>query len=184
MKPTNNVFLIALTMAALAAVAWAQTSASVAPSPKKKHRAEAVVPAQPAVTAADVQSLKDALAAQQQQIQQLTQQLQQNQQTWQQAQQQLQQTQAAATEAQQKTASIQAATDQQQSTVAKLSSDVADVKTTVTNSVVAAQDEQKRFSGLESAFGRFRFSGDVRVRGESFLQLGAVDRNRARVRAR
>jgi Putative porin len=179
MKSTSKFLFTALSLAALTAGVWAQTSKS-----PKKRRAAAAPPAQPAATVADVQALKDAIAAQQQQIQQLTQQLQQNQQAWQQAQQQLQQTQAAATDAQQKTASIQAATDQQQSTVAKLSSDVADVKTTVTNSVVAAQDEQKRFSGLESAFGRFRFSGDVRVRGESFLQLGAVDRNRARVRAR
>jgi hypothetical protein len=55
MKRTKNVFLTALTLAALSAGAWAQTSA----------------PAQPAVTAADVQALKDALAAQQRQIQAL-----------------------------------------------------------------------------------------------------------------
>ena len=51
----KNVFLTALTLAALSAGAWAQTS----------------VPAQQAVTAADIQALKDALAAQQQQIQAL-----------------------------------------------------------------------------------------------------------------
>jgi hypothetical protein len=51
----KNVFLTALTLAALSAGAWAQTS----------------VPAQQAVTAADVQALKDALAAQQRQIQAL-----------------------------------------------------------------------------------------------------------------
>jgi hypothetical protein len=55
MKRIKNIFLTALTLAALSAGAWAQTSA----------------PAQPAVTAADVQALKDALAAQQQQIQAL-----------------------------------------------------------------------------------------------------------------
>jgi len=55
MKATKNAFLTALTLAALSAGAWAQTS----------------VPAQPAVTAADVQALKDALAAQQRQIQAL-----------------------------------------------------------------------------------------------------------------
>ena len=64
--------------------------------------------ARPAVTAADVQVLKDALAAQQQQIEQLMQEmrsrdaaLQQAQQQAQQAQQQLQQAQAAAADAQQ-----------------------------------------------------------------------------------
>jgi hypothetical protein len=175
-------FLItALTLATVIAGAWAQTGTTSAA--KKKRRAP-LVPAEPAVTAADVQSLKDAIAAQQQQIQQLTQQLQQNQQNWQQAQQQLQQAQSTAADAQQKAASVQAASDQQQSTVSKLSSDVDDVKTTVTNSVTSGQEAQKRVSALESAFGRFRFSGDMRVRGEDFFQRGVADRNRARIRAR
>src|SRR2546425_671420 len=177
MKATR-LFSTALTLAFLTAGAWAQTGTTSAA--KKKHRA----PAPPAEPAVDVQSLKDAIAAQQQQIQQLTQQLQQNQQVWQQAQQQLQQAQSTAAEAQQKAASIQAATDQEQSAVAKLSSDVADVKTTVTNSVVGGQEAQKRVSALESALGRFRFSGDMRVRGENFFQSGVPDRNRGRIRAR
>jgi hypothetical protein len=182
MKATKQLFVTALTLAALTAGAWAQATDSAAPVAKKKHKVAA--PEQPAVTAADVQALKDALAAQQQQIQQLTQQLQQNQQAWQQQQQQVQQAQASAADAQQKAASVQAAADQEQSTVTKLSSDVADVKTTVTNSVVGNQDEQKRVSALESAFGRFRFNGDMRVRGENYDQDGVADRNRARVRAR
>jgi len=157
---------------------WAQTSTN----PKKKRVAS--VPPGPQVSAADVQALKDAIAAQQQQIQQLTQQLQQNQQAWQQTQQQLQQAQSAASEAQQKATSVQASADQEQNTVAKLSSDMADVKTTVTNSIVTQQDEQKRFSALETAFGRLRFTGDVRVRGENYLQQGVPDRNRARIRGR
>ena len=176
----RNLVYTGLTLAALAAGAWAQTAAPKTAAKKKK----AAAPAEPTVTAADVQSLKDAIAAQQQQIQQLTQQLQQNQQAWQQAQQQLQSAQSAATDAQQKAAAVQASADAQQSTVAKLSSDVADVKTTVTNTVVGNQDEQKRMSALEAAMSRFRFSGDIRVRGEDFFQKGAVDRNRARIRAR
>jgi putative porin len=184
MKPNQNLFVTALTLAALTAGAWAQTATASKPAPKKKHVAPAAASAQPAVTAADVQSLRDAIAAQQQQIQQLTQQLQQNQQAWQQAQQQVQQAQSAATDAQQKATSVQAASDQQQSTVAKLSSDVADVKTTVTSSVVAEQEQQKRVSGLESALGRFRFTGDMRVRGEDYFQQAVPDRNRARIRAR
>lgn len=173
-----------LTLVAVTAGTWAQTGAS-STAPKKKRKAvAATAPAQPAASAADVQALKEAVAAQQQQIQQLTQQLQQNQQAWQQAQQQLQQAQSAAADAQQKAASVQASADQQQSTVAKLSSDVADVKTTVTNDVVSSQEAQKRVSALETAFGRFRFSGDMRVRGESFIQQGTADRNRARIRVR
>ena len=186
MKSAKNLLLTALTLAATTAGVWAQTS-SAAPAPKKKHRV-AAKSASPGVTAADVQALKDALAAQQQQIQQLTQQLQQNAQAWQQAQQQsqqqVQQAQSAASEAEQKAAAAQAAEDQQQSTVSKLSGDVADVKTTVTSSVSSGQEAQKRVSALESAFGRFRFSGDMRIRGEDYFQKGVADRNRARVRAR
>ena len=58
MKPIKNVFLATLTLVALSAGVWAQTSASTSP-------------AQP-VTAADVQALKSALAAQQQLIERLT----------------------------------------------------------------------------------------------------------------
>ena len=185
MKSTSKLFVNALALPVLAASLWAQTqTAAPKPAARKKHAAAPAATAQPAVTAADVQALKDAIASQQRQIQQLTQQLQQNQQSWQQAQQQAQQAQSTASEAEQKVASVQAAADQQQSTVAKLSTDVADVKTTVNSAVTASQDDQKRVSAIETAFGRFRFAGDMRVRGEDFFQQGVPDRNRARVRAR
>jgi hypothetical protein len=80
MKRTRNLFLVALTLAALSAGAWAEDPASGTPA--AKPAAAAPAPAPPAITAADVQSLKDALAAQQQQIERLTQQL-QRQQAWQ-----------------------------------------------------------------------------------------------------
>lgn len=166
---------------ALAASLTASLAAQTARKPPAK-------PKPASVTAEDLKALRDALAAQQQQIQDLKQALERKDQAWQQAQQQaqqqVQQAQAAASEAQQKASSVQAAADEQQSTVAKLSSDMADVKTTVTNSVVGSQDEQKRMSALEGVLGRFRFTGDVRVRGEDFFQKGVVDRNRARIRAR
>ena len=64
----------------LATTLVAQTAATA--KPKKKTAAKWT----PAVTAQDVQTLRDALAAQQQQIEQLKQQLQQREQAWQQAQ--------------------------------------------------------------------------------------------------
>jgi hypothetical protein len=73
MKSTKNLFLTALTLAALSAGAWAEDSASGKPAANSAAAAAAPAP----VTAADVQSLKDALAAQQKQIERLTQQLQQ-----------------------------------------------------------------------------------------------------------
>jgi exonuclease VII large subunit len=143
------------------------------------------------VTAADVQALKDALAAQQQQIEQLRQAmqsrdaaLQQTQQQAQQAQQQLQQAQAATSEAQQKASSAESAANEQKESVTKLNSDLADVKTTLTNNAVSTQGVQKRVSALEGLVSRVRFNGDVRVRGEDFIQNGVPDRNRARLRVR
>jgi hypothetical protein len=72
-------FVTALALAALTASAWAETPASAAPAAKDAAAAAAAAPAPSAVTAADVQALKDALAAQQLQIDRLTQQLQRQQ---------------------------------------------------------------------------------------------------------
>jgi hypothetical protein len=161
----------------LGAALFAQTA-----TPHKAKKAPAK-PAEPTVTAADLQALKDALAAQQQQIQQLQQALSQREQAVQAAQQQAQQGQATATEAKQEATSAASASANKGS-VAKLNSDLADVKTTVQNQLVATQDEQKRVSLLEGALGRFRWTGDIRVRGENFKQTGMADRNRARIRIR
>jgi hypothetical protein len=165
----------------LASVLQAQTAA-----PRKKASAP---------VNADVQALKDAVAAQQAQIkalsdqlQQTNLQLQQTNQQFQQAQQQLLQTQQAAADAQQK---ANAASDSfaQKTAVDKLNSEYADVQTTLTNNALSAQDQQKRFGALEDAFGRFRWTGDVRVRGEDYFQTytgcaACNDRNRARIRIR
>jgi len=87
MKATKRLFFTTLMLAAVAAGAWAQTQvASNGDAPAKPSSAATSPAPPPVITAADVQALKDALAAQQLQIQQLTQQL-QRQQAWQQAQQ-------------------------------------------------------------------------------------------------
>src|ERR1700704_1521057 len=132
-------------------------------------------------SASDVQALKDAVAAQQQQLQALQQQLQQTQQ-------QLQKAQQAATDAQMTAAGLQSSAASKD-TVDKLNAQYADIQTTLTNNAVSAQDEQKRMSALESTLGRFRWTGDVRVRGEDFFQTysgcpNCADRNRARIRVR
>jgi len=148
-----------------------------------------------AASASDVQALKDAVAAQQQQIQalqqqlqQTNQQLQQSSQQYQDTQQQLQKAQQAATDAQTTAAGLQASVAQKDA-VDKLNAQYADIQTTLTNNAVSAQDEQKRMSALESTLGRFRWTGDVRVRGEDFFQTysgctACADRNRARIRVR
>ena len=79
MKLNKNLLFTTLTLAALTAGAWAQTETASNAAPEKPYPAAAATPAPVPVTAADVQALKDALAAQQLQIQQLTQQLQRQQ---------------------------------------------------------------------------------------------------------
>jgi hypothetical protein len=97
MKATKKLFFTAAAIGALTASVWAENPASPAPAGKDGAPAAAAAspapasPAPPTVTAADVQSLKDALAAQQLQIERLQQQLER-----QQATQQLQQSAAAA----------------------------------------------------------------------------------------
>ncbi len=167
----------------LATTLVAQTAAK-----KPVRKAAAAAPA--AVTAEDVQALRDALAAQQRQIQQLQQSLQQTNQNLQQSQQQLQQAQSTAADAQQKAASVAAADTDQKETVTKLSADMADVKTTLTNTAVNTQDDQKRFAALEGAMGHLKMSGDLRLRFEPFFGGGSTaaaanqDRFRERYRLR
>ena len=191
MKP----FLVSI----LAVILTASLVAQTATKPKTKKAGTA----KPAVTAEDVQSLRDALAAQQQQIQQLQQQLQAREaafdQAQQQSQQQVQQAQSAAADAQAKVSSLESQASQEQQWVSKLSSDFADVRTSLTNTALTAQEDQKRVSALEGVLGRFRFNGDMRVRGESFFQSYSgcnanaeaagkgpicADRNRVRIRVR
>jgi hypothetical protein len=170
--------VLALMMVALLSVPGLAQSAA---QPRSKRTAPKA--AQPQVTAADLQALRDAIAAQQQQIQQLQQTLAQREQAVQAAQQTADQARAAASDAQQKVAAAQVSSADKDAVV-KLSSDLTDVKTTVQNELVNEQDEQKRVSLLEGTLGRFRWTGDIRIRGESFVQQGVADRNRARVRVR
>src|ERR1700704_2279708 len=177
------VIKLSVVLLLLASVLQAQTA-----TPKKRV-------SKPKPVNTDVQALKDAVAAQQEQIQALSKQLHQTNeqlqvtnQQFQQTQQQLQQAQQAAADAQQKANAV-AAEAAPKDTVDKLNSEYADVQTTLTNYALTAQEQQKRFSGLEETLGRFRWTGDVRVRGESYFQKysGCTlcnDRNRARVRVR
>jgi Putative porin len=180
---------LALLGSAFATPAPQGTTAATTKSVKKKPATK--TSARTTVTAEDVRSLREALAAQQQQIQQLRSEMQrrdaaleQAQQSAQQAQQQLQQAQTAASDAQQKAAAAESAANEQKDTVSKLNNDMADVRTSLTNSALTAQEEQKRTSALEALVSRVRFNGDVRLRGESFFQNGTQDRNRARIRVR
>ncbi|PYV69359.1 MAG: hypothetical protein DMG97_16705 [Acidobacteria bacterium] len=174
------------TISVLAGGLMAQTSTTSGTTPRKRARKAAVAatPAPAPVTADDLKALKDALAQQQQQIQDLQGKMAERDAALQQTQQQLQQTQGQLQDAQSKASSAANTATQTSDSVSKIQSDVADIRLNTTNLAASAQDDQKKVSALTSAFGKFRFSGDVRIRGESFVQNGTQDRNRARIRVR
>ena len=74
--------------------------------------------------------------------------------------------------------------DQAKQAADQASANAAEVKTALVSVNTKGQDELKRLGALEGLTSRFRFVGDIRVRGESFFQDGVADRNRARVRVR
>lgn len=151
----------------LAASLAAQTSK--APKPKK---------AKATITAADVQELKDAiaaqqaaLAAQQQQIQALTDELHRKDQA-------VQQVQSVATDAATKAAAAQAQATQQQQAVVNLKSDVSDLKTNVSNTVLSVQETQKNIhEALESPMA-LHFKG-ITITPGGFAAAEFVRRSRA-----
>jgi hypothetical protein len=139
MKSIKHLLITVLTLATLSAGAWAQTSDSTAPPPKKKHKAEK--PAQ--VTAADVQELKDALAAQQQQIRELREELHRKDQAVQQATSAAADASGKADAAQAQAAQQQQAVTQAVTAVTEVKGEVADLKTTVNTGALALQEAQK-----------------------------------------
>ena len=77
MKATKKLFFTAIAVAAITAAVWAEDPASppAAANPAAAASPAPAAPAPPTITVADVQALKDALAAQQLQIDRLTKQL-------------------------------------------------------------------------------------------------------------
>src|SRR5438270_9387797 len=171
-----------LTIGVLAGSLMAQTSTTGTTSKKRARKAAAPPP--PTVTIDDLNALKSSLAQQQQQIQDLQGKMAERDATLQQTQQQLQQAQSQLQDAQSKASSAASTATQTSDSVTKLQSDVADIRLNTTNLAAVDQDDQKKVSALSSAFGKFRFAGDVRVRGESFMQDAPQDRNRGRIRVR
>lgn len=147
----------------------AQTSTP--PKPKKPRAA-------PAVTAADVQALKDAiasqqaaLAAQQQQIQTLQDELHRKDQVAQQAQ-------TAASDAVAKADAAQAQATQQQQTVGELKTDVADLKINVNNAALSLEETQKNVTAAIENPMAIHYKGITLTPG-GFLVAESVRRDRA-----
>jgi len=177
MKLNKNLFLTALTLAALTAGAWAQTETASNAAPPKGSAAASAQPSP--VTAADIQELKDALAAQQQQIQALQRQLQNKDQA-------LQQVRSGGPSAPQPIATqpVEVAASDSPATVGTPPQEGQD------RSTQSAGSSDERIRNLErqiKGIGPISFSGDVRVRAEPFFggpTDHSLDRARARIRAR
>jgi len=151
----------------------AQTSA--APKTTKKKAAAA-----PAITAADVQSLKDAIASQQAALAQQQKQLQELRDELQRKDQVVQQAQTAATDAAGKADAAQAAATQQQATVAELKSNVTDLQGAVSNTVVNLQETQKSVRDATESPVALHYKG-VTITPGGFVAAETVTRQRSNV---
>jgi len=145
----------------------AQTATT--PKPKKAR------PAAATLSAADVQALKDAIAAQQAALAQQQQQLQELRDELHRKDQVVQQAQTAATDAVTKADAAQSQATQQQQSVTELKGDVTDLKANMANTVVTLQETQKTASESPMAL---HFKG-VTISPGGFLAAESVYRSRA-----
>jgi len=179
----STISIMLIVMVPLTRLAAAQSDA---PVPQKRTAS-----AKQTVTAKEVQDLKEAVTAQQQQIrqqnqlvEQLRSQLQQLVDATQQANAAAQKAASSVDQAQTTAAQAQQSATQAKSVTDQAASNAADVKSALAVVNTTTQDERRQLSALEALVGRFRFSGDVRIRGESYFQSGVPDDNLARIRVR
>jgi hypothetical protein len=184
MKRRSRFFATAAVMLGFTVAVYAQTDPP--PKPAKKAPAKTVT-----LSAKEVQDLKDAISAQQKQIQQQNQmvdqlksQVQQLVSSTQQANTAAQQAQTGLTQAQSAAAQAQQSASDAQKTAELASNNASEVKTQLAAVSASEQDTHRELTALQALAGRFRFSGDVRVRGEDFFQQNVPDLNRARIRVR
>jgi len=183
--------LLWFTVLILTSGALAQTGTPPKASPPKAAPKKAAPPAR--VTAKEVQELRDALAAQQrqseeqrQQLDQIKSQLQQLLDTTQQANASAQKVQGSAEQAQSTAAQAQQSAAEAQRLAGQASSSATEAKTALAVVETKSKEEDKKISAMQDILGRFRFSGDIRVRGEDIFQdcPACATRNRARLRVR
>ena len=180
MKPSRCVAIVVVCAATL----MAQTSSNktkTAPANRSTAMAK------------DIQALRETVAAQQQQMEaqrqqmdQLKSQLQQLLDATQQANASAQKVQGSADQAQATAAQAQQSAAEAQHLAGQASSSAAEAKTALAVVDKQSKDEYKKVSALQDLVGRFRFSGDIRLRGEDIFQdcPACVTRNRARLRVR
>jgi TolA-binding protein len=180
MKPSLCVAMVLV----CAAVLMAQTSTSKK-KPAPANRSTAM--------AKDIQALRETVAAQQQQMEaqrqqmdQLKSQLQQLLDAAQQANASAQKVQGSAEQAQTIAGQAQQSATDAQRLAGQASSSAAEAQAALAVVDKQSKDEDKKISALQDFVGRFRLSGDIRLRGEDIFQdcPACVTRNRARLRVR
>jgi hypothetical protein len=185
MKPSLCVAMAVVCAATLTAKSsMAQTSTSKKkPAPVSRSTA----------MAKDIQALRETVAVQQQQMEvqrqqmdELKSQLQQLLDATQQANASAQKVQGSAEQAQTTAAQAQQSASDAQRLAGQASSSAAEAKAALAVADKQSKDEDKRISALQDFVGRFRLSGDIRLRGEDIFQdcPACVTRNRARLRVR
>jgi len=163
----NLCLLMALALVGLSAGAWGQTDAK----PKTKK-------AKAAITAEDVQELKNAIAAQQAALAQQQQEIQQLREELRSRDQSVQQAQNTASVAASKADTAQAQANQDQQAVGQLKSDVADLRTNVGNATMSIQETQKTVNEAIESPAAIHFKGVTLTPG-GFLAAETVRRSRA-----
>jgi regulator of replication initiation timing len=171
-------------MFAVTAATFAQSSAPAKAKPKKKPAAHDAVREEVKQLHDLVATQQQQLEAQHQQVDDLKSQLQQLIEVTQQANAAAQKVQGSADQAQSTAVQAQQAAAEAQRSADNASSSAVEAKTAITAVSAQTRDEGKRLGALQDLVGRFRFSGDVRVRGEDSFQDGVPTRNRARIRVR
>ncbi len=195
MKPTKRQrriytlsIIVVVILSSLLSSAQTSTGTSAARKPPINPASKKVTPS---ATQVEIDQLKNLVEAQQrqinqqnQQVDQLRSQLQQVLDATQQANAAAQKVQSTADQAQTTAALAQQSATDAQKVADQASSNAVEAKTALSLVQSDTQNEEKQLSGIRDIVGRFRLSGDMRVRGESYNQSTVPDRNRARIRAR
>lgn len=183
-------FWIAALTFLTAANLYSQTAASQSATPKKKPASRA--PKKPASsTQKELEALRELVAAQQEQLEaqraqvdKVSQQLQQLLDSQQQGSAAAQKMQSNAEQAQATASRAQQSAEDAERAARQASSKATDAASALVAIKAQSKEDEKKIGSLEGLASRFRFNGDIRVRGESIFQNGVADRNRGRIRVR
>jgi len=171
----KRVMALALSLTLYAFAAQAQQGTATAPAKTTKKR---TAPKTDPAVAAQLNELKQAMDAQQQQIKQLGDQVQSRDSQIQQLQQRLDQSQATATEAAGKADSAASAAAQQGEAVTSLKSDVSDLKLNATNAAVSMQETQTSIQKAFESPAAIHYKG-ISITPGGFVAAETVNRTRA-----